>query len=39
VEAEDVAWLAPYVLSHRVSAEEASPREIVAAAVQTALAN
>jgi MoxR-like ATPase len=39
VEAEDVAWLAPYVLSHRVSAEEASPREIVAAAVRTALAN
>jgi MoxR-like ATPase len=37
-EAEDVAWLAPYVLSHRVSAEETSPREIIASAVQTALA-
>ena len=37
-EAEDVTWLAPYVLSHRVSAEETSPREIIASAVQTALA-
>ena len=31
VEVEDVTWLAPYVLSHRVSAEETTPREIVAA--------
>ena len=37
VEAEDVTWLAPYVLSHRVSAEETTPREIVARAVQSAL--
>jgi MoxR-like ATPase len=37
VEVEDVTWLAPYVLSHRVSAEETAPREIVATAVQNAL--
>ena len=37
VEVEDVTWLAPYVLSHRVSAEETTPREIVARAVQSAL--
>jgi MoxR-like ATPase len=37
VEVEDVTWLAPYVLSHRVSAEEIAPQEIVAAAVQSAL--
>ena len=24
-----MTWLAPYVLSHRVSAEETAPREIV----------
>jgi MoxR-like ATPase len=36
-EAEDVTWLAPYVLSHRVSAEETTPHEIVEAAVQSAL--
>jgi MoxR-like ATPase len=36
-EIEDVTWLAPYVLNHRVSAEEASPHEIVASAVQSAL--
>ena len=36
-EADDVTWLAPYVLSHRVSAEETAPHEIVAAAVQVAL--
>ena len=36
-EADDVTWLAPYVLSHRVSAEETAPHEIVAAAVQLAL--
>jgi MoxR-like ATPase len=38
VDIDDVTWLAPYVLSHRVSAEQASPREIVESAVQTALA-
>jgi MoxR-like ATPase len=37
IEVEDVTQLAPYVLSHRVSAEEASPHEIVARAVQSAL--
>jgi MoxR-like ATPase len=37
VEHEDVTWLAPYVLSHRVSAEEADPGEIVQSAVRTAL--
>jgi MoxR-like ATPase len=37
VEVDDVTWLAPYVLSHRVSAEETMPQAIVAAAVQTAL--
>ena len=37
VEADDVTWLAPYVLTHRVSAEEATPAEIVASAVKTAL--
>jgi MoxR-like ATPase len=36
-EVEDVTWLAPYVLSHRVSAEETTPREIVALAVDRAL--
>jgi MoxR-like ATPase len=36
-EVEDVAWLAPHVLSHRVSAEEATPHDIVAAAVEKAL--
>jgi len=36
-EVEDVTLLAPYVLSHRVSAPEASPREIVDRAVQAAL--
>src|SRR5262249_31478270 len=39
VEAEDVTWLAPYVLSHRVSAEETAPGEIVARAVEQALAS
>jgi len=34
---DDVVWLAPHVLSHRVSAEDIAPREIVASAVQTAL--
>jgi MoxR-like ATPase len=37
VEAEDVTWLAPYVLSHRVSAEETAPGEIVKLAVERAL--
>jgi MoxR-like ATPase len=37
VEAADVTWLAPFVLSHRVSAEEATPQEIVGSAVQSAL--
>jgi len=37
VEVEDVTWLAPFVLSHRVSAETASPREIIARAVEGAL--
>jgi MoxR-like ATPase len=37
VEVDDVTWLAPYVLTHRVSAEEATPAEIVAAAIQAAL--
>ncbi len=38
VEAEDVTWLAPFVLSHRVSAEEETPpQEIVARAVERAL--
>src|SRR4029077_5414857 len=38
VEAEDVTWLAPYVLSHRVSAADATPQEIVDSAVASALA-
>jgi MoxR-like ATPase len=38
VDPEDVTWLAPYVLSHRVSAAETPPREIIEAAVQSALA-
>ena len=37
VEAEDVTWLAPYVLSHRVSAADTTPREIVELAVQKAV--
>jgi MoxR-like ATPase len=37
VEAEDVTWLAPYVLSHRVSAEDTAPRDIVTFAVERAL--
>jgi MoxR-like ATPase len=37
VEAEDVTWLAPFVLSHRVSAEDTTPREIVETAVRNAL--
>jgi MoxR-like ATPase len=38
VEIDDVTWLAPYVLSHRVSAEDRSPYELVESAVQRALA-
>jgi len=38
VEVEDVTLLAPYVLSHRVSAEHATPREIVTLAIERALA-
>jgi MoxR-like ATPase len=38
VEPDDVTWLAPFVLSHRVSAEETTPQEIVARAVERALA-
>src|ERR1700756_1479435 len=37
VEIEDVTWLAPFVLSHRVSAEDTSPREIVTRAIERAL--
>ena len=37
VEIEDVTWLAPFVLSHRVSAEDTVPREIVARAVERAV--
>jgi MoxR-like ATPase len=37
VEPDDVTWLAPYVLCHRVSADEATPQEIVASTVQQAL--
>jgi MoxR-like ATPase len=37
VEVEDVTWLAPFVLSHRVSAENATPNEIIESALQRAL--
>jgi MoxR-like ATPase len=37
VEAEDVTWLAPFILSHRVSAEDTAPRDIVARAVDKAI--
>ena len=37
VEIEDVTWLAPFVLSHRVSAEGTTSREIVALAIERAL--
>ena len=36
-EVEDVAWLAPYVLCHRVSAGDVGPTEVVERAVQAAL--
>jgi MoxR-like ATPase len=38
VEADDLTWLAPYVLSHRVSAADTTPQEIVSSAVARALA-
>jgi len=37
VEAHDVTWLAPHVLSHRVSAEQRTPSEIVQRAVEIAV--
>jgi MoxR-like ATPase len=37
VETDDVRWLAPYVLSHRVSAGETAPSEIVTLAIERAL--
>jgi MoxR-like ATPase len=37
VEIEDVTWLAPFVVSHRVSAEDTTPREIVMRAVERAM--
>jgi MoxR-like ATPase len=36
-ELEDVAWLAPYVLRHRVSGEEQTPAQIVREAVRKAI--
>jgi len=36
-EVEDVTYLAPFVLSHRVSAEDATPNQIIETAVQRAL--
>src|SRR5438067_12615667 len=38
VEVDDVTWLAPYVLRHRVSAGEETPDRIVTAAIKHALA-
>jgi len=38
VDVEDVTWLAPYVISHRLNTEEGSPHEIVIQAVEHALA-
>jgi MoxR-like ATPase len=37
VEIDDVTWLAPYVLSHRVSAEGKTPSELVKSAVESGL--
>jgi MoxR-like ATPase len=34
---EDVVWLAPFVLSHRVSADDKTPKQIVREAVERAL--
>jgi MoxR-like ATPase len=39
VQADDVTWLAPFVLTHRVSAEDTAPRDIVAQAIERALAS
>jgi len=38
VDVEDVKWLAPYVISHRLNTEEGSPHEIVRQAVEHSLA-
>jgi MoxR-like ATPase len=38
VEIEDLTWLAPYVLSHRLNTESDTPREIVMQAMDRALA-
>ena len=38
VEVDDVTWLAPYVLRHRVSSGEETPDSIVTAAIKHALA-
>jgi MoxR-like ATPase len=37
VDLEDVTWLAPYVLGHRVFAEDRTPDEVVATAVRKAV--
>jgi MoxR-like ATPase len=39
VDADDVIWLAPFVLTHRVSAEGMTPRELVEQAVEKAVAS
>jgi MoxR-like ATPase len=38
VEIEDVTWLAPYVLSHRLNTDSGEPREVVLQALERALA-
>jgi MoxR-like ATPase len=38
VEVEDVTWLAPYVISHRMTVAEGTAREIVEHAIEAALA-
>jgi MoxR-like ATPase len=38
VEVEDVTWLAPYVLSHRMRVGDETPRKVVEQAVEAALA-
>jgi MoxR-like ATPase len=38
VEVEDVTWLAPYVLSHRLNTDSAAPREVVMQALERGLA-
>ncbi|HJQ75556.1 MAG TPA: MoxR family ATPase [Gaiellaceae bacterium] len=37
VEIDDVTWLAPHVLSHRVFTEDARPQDVVAQAIERAL--